>query len=73
MVETKDAQALADKNRLIYIETSAKDGTNVNDAFKTLISECVKAAVEHNSKKVDDKKDINLNQNPPPPTGGGCC
>ncbi len=56
MVDGKEAQAFAQKNNLTYIETSAKEGTGVFDAFKTLAESCYKVALE---------------QGPPPNPSGG--
>ena len=38
-VPTEEAQAFAEKNELIFIETSALDSTNVEDAFKSIVNE----------------------------------
>ena len=38
-VPTEEAQAFADKNELIFIETSALESTNVEDAFKSIVNE----------------------------------
>jgi small GTP-binding protein len=35
-VQTEEAQQFATQNGLVYTETSAKDGTNVNDVFAAL-------------------------------------
>ena len=40
-VETEDAQLFAEKNKLLYLETSACDSTNVKLAFETLIKSAV--------------------------------
>ena len=39
VVLTDDARQFAEKNQLSFIETSAKDGTNVEDAFKNILFE----------------------------------
>jgi small GTP-binding protein len=38
-VSTEDALALAEKNGLAFLETSALDGTGVDDAFRNILSE----------------------------------
>ena len=44
-VTTEDGQALAQKLGLTYIETSAKNGTNIQDAFKMLALQMIKRFV----------------------------
>jgi len=44
-VTTEEGQALAQKLGLTYIETSAKDGTNIQDAFKMLALQMIKRFV----------------------------
>ena len=39
VVLTDDARIFAEKNQLSFIETSAKDGTNVEAAFKNILFE----------------------------------
>lgn len=39
VVLTDDARKFAETNELSFIETSAKDGTNVEDAFKNILFE----------------------------------
>lgn len=36
-IETNDAKDFATKNKLLFVETSAMDGTNVDSAFTTLL------------------------------------
>ncbi|KAI6654594.1 hypothetical protein LOD99_990 [Oopsacas minuta] len=38
-VPTEEAKQFADKNELIFIETSALDSTNVEEAFKSIVNE----------------------------------
>ena len=38
-VLTDEARSMAEKNNLSFIETSAKDGTNVEEAFKNILFE----------------------------------
>ena len=37
-VSTDEAKAYAEKNSMMFIETSAKDGTNVEEAFLNLVT-----------------------------------
>lgn len=36
------AGAFADKHRIKYVETSAKSGEGIQEAFETLAAECIK-------------------------------
>ena len=45
VVPTKDAQEFADKIKIPYIETSAKDDINVKEAFEQLVSMVIKNQV----------------------------
>ena len=44
-VTTEEGQALAQKLGLTYVETSAKDGTNIQDSFKMLALQMIKRFV----------------------------
>jgi len=52
-VTTEEAQQFADENNMFFFETSAKEGTNIEDAFY----KCTESVI----KKVDDMT-INLNE-----------
>jgi len=56
-VKTSAGEEYAQKNGLIFIETSAADATNVNEAFETTIKSTVLGYSEIYSlvKTVDDK------------------
>eukprot|EP01120_Amphizonella_sp_Union-15-10_P011582 TRINITY_DN494_c0_g1_i1.p1 TRINITY_DN494_c0_g1~~TRINITY_DN494_c0_g1_i1.p1 ORF type:complete len:227 (+),score=49.79 TRINITY_DN494_c0_g1_i1:39-719(+) len=45
-VPTSEAQKFAQKNGLAFIETSAKDNTNVHEAFEKLIKELFKQRIQ---------------------------
>lgn len=58
-VETKQGQELADKNDMLFFETSALVGTNVQEAF----NECVKAVYERmKTIESSSQNNIKLNQ-----------
>ena len=44
-VETEDALAYATKNKLAFIETSAQDGSGVEDGFRRIVAEINKLRV----------------------------
>lgn len=68
-VPTEEAQAYADENGLLFMETSAKSGVNVNDIFvaiaKKLPKEAPKPANERGS-----RVDLQQQQGE---RAGGCC
>lgn len=81
VVEEKEARAFAEKEKLFFIETSALDASNVDEAFKTILAEGSKimsinelSSSNNNSKNFGDEKSldrikgtkINLNE---PPSG----
>lgn len=81
VVEEKEARAFAEKEKLFFIETSALDSSNVDEAFKTILAEGSKImsinelSSSNNNKHFGDERSldrikgtkINLNE---PPTGG---
>jgi small GTP-binding protein len=46
VVSSVEGESLAEKLQLIYIETSAKTGENINDAFKMLALQIIKKYIE---------------------------
>jgi len=71
MVDSNEASSFATQNGLKYIETSAKEGTRVDDAFKLLCEACITLAVQKGKDKKDEQlvKPREPQQNP----GGQCC
>jgi Ras-related protein Rab-1A len=41
MVDSKEAAAFAQKHNIQYLETSAKEGNGIKEAFETLAKECL--------------------------------
>jgi len=79
-VYTEESQKLAQNNKLLYIETSALDGSNINEAFKILVKEIYssKKKKEANKPSLDLKSDhpkgepVSLPKASPPTQEGGC-
>jgi len=46
VISREEGESLAEKLQLIYIETSAKTGENINDAFKMLALQIIKRYIE---------------------------
>jgi len=62
-VPTSDGTVFAQRHKLLFIETSAKDSTNVSQAFEKLIQEIFKA--------VNTPNDVTTEEHPKPSVGGG--
>jgi Ras-related protein Rab-11A len=62
VVLTDDARKFAETNELSFIETSAKDGTNVEDAFKNILFEIYNLV---------GKKPMGMDQSAAPKVGAG--
>jgi GTPase SAR1 family protein len=45
-VSTEEGKSFADRENLLFLETSAKDSTNVEEAFSQLITEIIKASAK---------------------------
>lgn len=69
-VDRAAAVAFAEKHSLKYIETSAKDGTNVNEAFMLLAERIVE--VKYNKDAPTSKPGPSLSKNTEPKKKGGC-
>jgi len=63
-VSTQDAKEFAQKNRLSFIETSAKDKTNVEEAFERIIQEIYRQHTEAAKKEVESD-DESSKEDPP--------
>ena len=66
-VSTEEAQSFADLNKIPYIETSAKDGTNISEAFIKCASE-----VRQRSDTLKQQQNVNI-QEATPQQKKGCC
>lgn len=68
-VTTGEAEAFAERHGLVYLETSARDGTNVRESFLRLarqIMEKVKRGEIRGEFKAPEAPKVE-------PAGGGCC
>ena len=79
-VSTDDGVAFAKDENLLFIETSAKDATNVNDSFTKLITEIVHrlskqnlAAGEAAPAADKPKPGVSITQGPPEKDKKKCC
>jgi len=54
-VSTEDAKSLAQKNNLLFIETSALDGENIKEAFNKTITEIYEKRKSKQPDREDDK------------------
>lgn len=55
-VPTEEAKAFAEKNNLSFIETSALDSTNVEEAFKTVLTEIYHKAAQKELEKANHEE-----------------
>ncbi|PRP78357.1 hypothetical protein PROFUN_13752 [Planoprotostelium fungivorum] len=67
MVDAVEAGAFADKHRIKYVETSAKSGEGIQEAFETLAAECIKTSI-HQKRENGDVVALEGKN-----TQGGCC
>lgn len=66
-------QEFADHLRIPFLETSAKNATNVEQAFMTMAAE-IKNRVGPLSAGTDNKQNVKINPSTPvKPSSGGCC
>ena len=70
-VETKEAQAYADENGLLFAETSAKTAVNVNDIFLAIAKRLPKNDQTNSGGTSGSGRRIDLNTNPQ--RASGCC
>ena len=78
-IEESTAKEFCQNQKLFFFETSALDGTNVENAFKSLLVEIYK----QNASNVDDNANVDMNKPKPTVTlepasnggkkEGGCC
>jgi len=66
-VPTKEAEAFAEANKISFLETSALNGSNVNQAFETLLHEIYKM-VSKKKPLLDEGEWMNSGSNIKPPT-----
>jgi len=81
-VSTQDATKYAKEHNLLYIETSAKDGEQINEAFQQTMQEISerkqKGGLGTGTQKPDNIKGETIvlqatDGTAPPPKKGGCC
>jgi len=82
-VRTEQAAAFAEKNGLSFIETSARDSTNVELAFQKILTEIYHivsvnepASIKKPNSKIDDNSQVIEDLHEPdvaPVKKGGCC
>ena len=63
VISTESAHKLADEYKIKYFETSAKNGTNVTEAFESIASEIAKSGVV--GKPIENKIAVNKINNTP--------
>ncbi|EAL51735.1 Rab family GTPase [Entamoeba histolytica HM-1:IMSS-B] len=77
IVTTDEMKQLADKNGLLFIETSAKNNTNVTDLFITLARDVLVKQPKIINKPPPAKAPVRVHQssnsNSPTASQGGCC
>ena len=54
-IKTEDAKNFADKNNLLYCETSSKEGLNVNNAFEMITKEIIN---KQNNSNICEEREI---------------
>ena len=77
VVEYDVAKEFADANKMPFLETSALDSTNVEDAFLTMARQIKESMSQQNlnetTQKNEDKGNVNLKGQSLTNTGWGCC
>lgn len=74
VVEYAVAKEFADSMGISFIETSAKQATNVQDAFLTMASQIKKRIGSNVATSTQDKSGVNLRgQVLPQGSSNGCC
>ncbi|CAG2183685.1 unnamed protein product, partial [Oppiella nova] len=69
-VETEEAQAYADENGLLFMETSAKTAMNVNDIFLAIAKKLPKTDQNAGNAGSGGRR-VDISENPQ--QSGGCC
>jgi len=72
-VETAKAQEYADSLKIPFLETSAKNSTNVEEAFMRMAKEIKSRMATVQSPTVKPSTNVNINQGKPVQSSGGCC
>lgn len=75
-IEVVDAQAYAEENGLIFMETSAKTAMNVNDIFMAIAKKLPKNQDSSTGRRDNNNHSITVDQPPNQRAGGndsGCC
>jgi GTPase SAR1 family protein len=66
VIQTEEASKFAEEHNLPYIETSAKDGINIDELFDESIDKFLKGINSNNEEKNIKLEEINKGQ-------GACC
>ena len=72
-VTTEQGKEFADQYGMKFFETSAKNSTNVNEAFITMTKEVMKNTGKKPSPQPKPSPNVNLNQGQTIKSGKGCC
>lgn len=71
VVEAEEAQVYAEENGLLFMETSAKTASNVNEIFMAIARKLPKTDAASSSQA--RPRGVNLNQEANQPESSGCC
>lgn len=72
-VDTETAKDFADKLEIPFLETSAKNATNVEKAFMTMASEIKNTVAKQPNVKAGDKPTVEVGGGADVSSSGGCC
>ena len=72
-VTTEQGKEFADQYGMKFFETSAKNSTNVNEAFITMTKEVMKNTGKKTAPQPKPTPNVNLNQGQTIKSGKGCC